>query len=289
MDTNIKYNRETIFQWIYKKDWDNLIQLIYNQPKVVTESGDEILKTAVETFLRQFLTELKTETPKADIKPLHLHALFTLHRTEQFLLQEDDLGVIVVELVRCYQEDIEQAVHYARYFPKAQLCADTIKRYEESLPKAVSHSQNKILRVIENIQIENNDYTKPLFNSPQESDFFQALRQVFPRYDVYPNVGLSSLINYENIKKRLSTEEREYFLKSHVDCVVFDQFRGYKPIYFFELDSSFHDTPEQKVKDGYKNKILAVAGQKLYRIRKVSPQVTIQNFMLMIREVLDKS
>jgi len=51
----------------------------------------------------------------------------------------------------------------------------------------------------------------------------------------------------------------------------------------------FHDTPEQKGKDQYKDNILSLAGQKLYRIRKVLDQVGINGFIVMIREVLDGS
>jgi len=145
------------------------------------------------------------------------------------------------------------------------------------------------LQVTENRNIAAVNFTKPLFNSRQEDDFFQALRQVFPTYGVYPNVALSCLINFEAIKSSLSSEERSFFFNGIVDCVVFDQHRNYTPVYFFELDSVFHDTPEQKGKDQYKDNILSLAGQKLYRIRKVLDQVGINGFIVMIREVLDGS
>ena len=157
----------------------------------------------------------------------------------------------------------------------------------EPLP-VIPHSQSQNLQVQQNQNVSNVEFTRPLFKSRQESEFFQALRQVYPRYDVYPNVALSCLIDFDAIQLELSSEERRYFFMGIVDCVVFDQFRSYRPLYFFELDSSYHDTPEQRTKDRYKERILALAGQKLYRIRKVDRPVGIDGFVTMIREVLNE-
>ena len=138
-----------------------------------------------------------------------------------------------------------------------------------------------------NSNIANRDATINLFKSQQEHDFFQALRQVFPRFDVYLNVGLSTLIDFGAIKEDLSQEERTFFFRGVVDCVVFDQFQDYKPVYFVELDSAYHDFEEQKLKDTYKDKILAMAGKKLYRIRKNSNEVGVKEFIQMIRDVFE--
>ena len=89
----------------------------------------------------------------------------------------------------------------------------------------------------------------------------------FATYFVYPNVALSSLVDYERIADRLTTEERRYFFRALVDCVVFDQHDDYRPRFFFELDSPLHDDETRRKKDAHKERILAPAGQKLYRIR----------------------
>ncbi|MEH2145424.1 hypothetical protein [Nostoc sp.] len=85
----------------------------------------------------------------------------------------------------------------------------------------------------------------------------------------------------------MSQEEISFFFRGIVDCVVFDQHESYKPIKFFELDSSYHDSPEQKLRDSYKDKILALAGQTLYRIRKTSNNQGRAEFMKLIREIVN--
>jgi hypothetical protein len=63
-----------------------------------------------------------------------------------------------------------------------------------------------------------------------------AVRENFQMFVVYPNVSLSCLIEFDKIKSNLSQEERNFFFRGIVDCVVFDQHESYKPIKFFELD-----------------------------------------------------
>jgi very-short-patch-repair endonuclease len=65
----------------------------------------------------------------------------------------------------------------------------------------------------------------------------------------------------------LTPKEREYFYKSIIDFVVFDQLGGYEPIYFIELDSVWHDLDKIEEKDKTKDRIFSLAGLKLIRIR----------------------
>ena len=128
-----------------------------------------------------------------------------------------------------------------------------------------------------------------LFKSDQEATFFHAVRIVFQTYTPYPNVALSSLIDFEAIRHRLSSEERDYFFKSIVDCVLFDPHDDYRPVYFFELDSGHHDAPDQQAKDACKDRIVAAAGHRLYRIRPQVHPVTTDDFMATLRGVLGRS
>ncbi len=285
-NSELQYDREEIYRWILKEDWDSLTKFAHTHAKVFGK--DEIPKSAVETFIKQFVTQAKL----GNTGPNHarnINHLFVLHKTKLFLIADDDFEVIVVEVLRLNQDDIEQAIYYARLLPNNGLCAQVIARYESHLPKTVGHSQSRVLNVTENRNIADVNYTIPLFKSQQEYEFFQALRQVYPRYDVYPNVALSCIVNFDAVKADLSVDERNFFFTGIVDCVVFDQHRGYKPVFFFELDSVYHDTKEQQAKDGYKDKILSVAGQKLYRIRKVSREIGTDDFVTMINEVVDKT
>jgi hypothetical protein len=128
-----------------------------------------------------------------------------------------------------------------------------------------------------------------LFKSAQEAAFFHALRTVFQTYTPYPNVALSSLIDFEAIRPRLAPKERDYFFKGIVDCVLFDPHDDYRPVHFFELDSAHHDDPDQQEKDGYKDRIIAAAGHRLYRVRPQVHPVTTDDFVATLRGVLGRS
>ena len=64
----------------------------------------------------------------------------------------------------------------------------------------------------------------------QEVDFFMGVRDVYQMFVVYPNVALSCVIDFKKIQKSLSEEEKTFFFRGIIDCVVFDQHNNYKPI-----------------------------------------------------------
>ena len=68
---------------------------------------------------------------------------------------------------------------------------------------------------------------------------------------------------------KLDKDSRWHFLSTTIDLVVIET-NHFKPIYFFELDSSHHDTEEQKRKDKIKNSLITEAGFDLIRLRKKS-------------------
>lgn len=153
-------------------------------------------------------------------------------------------------------------------------------------PVYVVHQQEDSIVVTHQNSIQNVDLTINLFKSNQEIEFFAALAGVFSTYQIYPNVALSCLLDFEALKSILNRDERDFFFRGVVDCVVFDQAEGYKPVYFFELDSRFHDNDKQKVNDHYKDEILRKAGVKLYRIRKRNRYVGDREFITMIRDLI---
>ena len=193
---------------------------------------------------------------------------------------------VVVELMGIYSEKGQNlAYEYVKFCPENEACANFIELYEESLPKIIEHSQSKQIRVTENRKIVNEDYTTSLFKSRQEEEFFMGVREAFPMYTVYPNVALSCVINFDKIKIHLSQEERAFFFKGIIDCVVFDHHKSYKPTRFYELDSSYHDSLEQKQKDSYKDNILSLAGQRLNRIRQTLGNQGRNEFMILVKEM----
>jgi hypothetical protein len=111
-----------------------------------------------------------------------------------------------------------------------------------------------------------------LFKSGQERVFFEALRAAFPTHLVYPNAALSATLDFERLAPRLAQAERDYFFRALVDAVVVDPHDRLRPVYFFELDSAHHDAAGQRRNDRRKDRILAKAGQTLFRLRRTDAE-----------------
>ncbi|HAC63631.1 MAG TPA: hypothetical protein DCF68_08865 [Cyanothece sp. UBA12306] len=281
-------DREQIFQLTHKKEWIKLLKLV--QEYYRHGSSDEVLMTAVKTFEDQFFEELDKGAEINNLEIL-LKEICLLHETKINKLSENRFCRIVVELVKIYRKEksvksSQTAYSYAKKCPTHEVCADFIRLHEESSRKVVGHSQSNQIRVTENREIANVDCTISLFKSHQEFEFFMAVREVFQMFLVYPNVALSCVIDFEKIKPHLSKEQKNFFFKGIIDCIVFDQSNNYQPVKIFELDSSYHDRPEQQQRDSYKDKILSLAGQKLYRIRKTSNHQGRKEFIQLIREIV---
>jgi len=284
MVTNIDY--EQIYQLTFRKQWSELLELVYKYSKAA--SSDELVMRAVKTFENEFFGELdKDEEVVTNDRESLLEKLFLLDKGRIYKLSEERSIRVVVDLVNIYRSKglLKKAYDYAQFCPKNDICAEIIRLHQESLPKVVEHSQSNHIKVPENKSVANVNYTTSLFKSNQEVEFFMAVREIFQMFVVYPNVALNCLIDFDKIKNNLSPEERSFFFRGIIDCVVFDQHNRYKPIKFFELDSHHHDLPEQQLRDSYKDKILALAGQKLYRIRKTSDNQGRTEFMKLIREI----
>ncbi len=279
---------EKIYQLTLQKEWAELLDFVHNNSKITV--SDERVGHAVKIFEDELFSHLAAGSEMLDAVTL-LEKLFLLHRFEIYKLTDERFNEIVVELVRLNLRagNLRSANDYARYFPTHDLCILAVQKHQESLPKVVEHLHGDKIQVTENKNIATTDHTISLFKSDQELEFFMAVREVFPMFTVYPNVAISCLVQFDQIKHELSQGERGYFFSAIIDCVIFDHHRNYKPKYFFELDSSFHDSSEQKNKDASKDKILALAGQKLYRIRKLTTKQGKAEFIKLIREVFDQA
>ena len=138
----------------------------------------------------------------------------------------------------------------------------------------------------ENISITSNQVsigtpmTISMFKSPQEENFHKAIREVFPTFNPVANVAFSTFISFDSIKFRLSNKEQEYFKKAVLDCVVYDNLDNYKPKYFFELDSKYHDIDYVKFLDKMKNLFFEISNIELMRIRPDHPNQTSKEFFM---------
>lgn len=277
-------DQEEIYKLLESEDWKSLIDIFYKKKDLIKK--DPLLIQSLETTLSiitKKAIELETSFDFVD----NLETILLLNAGRFLELKEEQKEAITLALINWKKDiSISFCYPYAKEYPNNEMCKTVISEYEKDLPKKFNHSQANNLLVTQNNEIDtNNDFRKSLFNSNQEVEFFLSLKRVFDSYQVYPNVGLSCILDFDNLSEILTTKERTFFFNSTVDFVILEPFRNYLPIYFFEIDSAWHDTEKQKEKDKMKDRIFSLSGQKLIRIRKNDNSINEQEFERLLKEI----
>lgn len=279
-------NKENI-DFLIQENWSEVWNFLRHNPELVKSNPK--VKQAVTAHETLFFSDLENHL-EGNINFDSLEIFYILHKRKFHLLSPDRFKLLVKKMITILKNvDLHKTYKLALNLPDDEICQTIIRDYEHFIPKKIAHSQNTVIQAIENKNLNVNDGRRSLFKSVQEKEFFDAVRQVYPESIVYPNVAIGSILNFESIKDSLSETERKYFFTAIVDCVVFDYQQLCLPKYFFELDSLYHDEPTQIRKDKYKDNIFSAAGQKLYRIRRISNSAKIVDFTRLIREVLDST
>lgn len=280
-------DREAVFQLVSQKKWQEIIELFKINSNFDFIYSDSILQNFIDQY---FIEELlsKGSLKEDPAYKYYLQSFYMLHDQEKFSfkLSNDNYKKLILKIVDI-ETELARAYEYALIFPNEPICEKIIKNFKESQPKIVSHTQQNKIHVTENKSISSIDASISLFKSNQEFQFYRAVREVFQMFLVIPNVALTAILNFDAIKNDLTKEEQRYFFTALIDSVVIDTENNYKPIRFIELDSPFHDNEQQKQKDALKDQILAKAGQKLLRVRRMSIQQDEKDFVKLIREVLN--
>ncbi|MFL6229316.1 MAG: hypothetical protein ACJ741_11105 [Pyrinomonadaceae bacterium] len=280
-------NQEDIYRLLAEGNWAALLSFVWENPQIITT--DPIIRHAIATCEAVFFSKLDAEADKESLVST-LESFHLLHTSGKYRLPDERFKAVTVELVKLWSDkSLAQAYQRARHFPDDEACRDVIARYEATLPKQVAHSQQGSIGVTENKNVAARDGRCTLFKSRQEKEFFEAVREAFPMYIVYPNVAVKSVVEFDSVRDALTHSQRDYYFKATIDCVVFDYHSDlYLPRYFYELDSPHHDTPERKAKDADKDAILAAAGQRLYRIRREGGSQTRGDFARLVRDLTEK-
>lgn len=105
-----------------------------------------------------------------------------------------------------------------------------------------------------------------VFKSPQERSFLRALSLRFPSLLAIPNYGLNQLFDSERLRKLVDTETWRFALRCVLDAVLVVPDEG-DAVAAFELDSSYHDSPERQLRDQRKDELLRVIQIPLVRLR----------------------
>ncbi|SDK43414.1 Protein of unknown function [Catalinimonas alkaloidigena] len=290
MNVISRYDREELFKLIQAKLWREVIELFKNNKIYKQIREDPIANRILEdVFIKELILGKSFSSESNHVH--YLEQFYLLHMTPgfDFKLDKDDFEKLVVKLATEYYEAerLKEAYQYAKNLPSHFFCKQVIEEFKRTQPVNVKHSQSDYIHLTETQGESEIDHTISLFKSEQEYLFFRALREAFPMYVVFPNIALSSIINFEAIQGLLQQKERSFFFRSLIDCVVLDQEEFYKPKYFFELDSIFHDSDKQIENDKMKDNIIRLAGHKLYRIRSRGKIISEKDFSILIRDTVN--
>lgn len=276
-------SQEEIYQLLYKEDWKQLVDVFYDNRTLI--KTDPLLHSAFETTI-QVLSEKATSLENTEELVDNFENIIQMDSNGFIALKDFQKEAITIGIVKGTRKKLPYSYNYAKKYPKNDICKEVIEEFELKSNPVSKPSQPEIISVTENEDVDLQiDFRKSLFNSRQEVEFFLALKRVFDSYQVYPNVGLSSILIFDEIKDKLTSKEREFFFRTSVDFVVLEPFKNYFPIYFFEIDSIWHDSEEQIEKDKMKDKIFSISGQKLVRIRKINNSIGEKEFEELIQEI----
>ncbi len=267
---------EALYRHIQAQAWTPALDLLHRHRSAL--AVDPLWRHAAQVLVQELHRRL------SEVSEAVLERLFLLHTGRLYALPEAIFTDVVAELVRRHADRPELARRYARWCPTHPECAHLL----EPRPPETAWEDRDGFAVRRHLP-ERPGTPPSLFRSQQEFVFFQAVREVFPTYLVYPNVALSCLLDYERLADTLSEEERRYALQALVDCAVFDPDDGYRPRYCFELDSPLHGTPERRQRDTLKARIVQLAGLPLFCIRPPSGTVERDAFVALLRRLLHQN
>ncbi len=278
-------DRESIYRKLADKDWNGLVDVLSEHTTEIR--SDPVAKQAIDFFETEFFGDLKTRGGKEALSLLELPHIITQLNPNAF---SEQFRVQVVEYKIETQEQLglhDLSLNLALQHPNLAASKNLLKSIKEKTPERVANATRQNLDIKATKVDQGPPKTVKLFRSKQEENFFLAMRSAFPTYDPYPNVAINAVVDFNAVRHDLTQVEREFFFRGMIDSVVFDSATSYTPLYFFELDSPYHDAEEQKKRDVMKDRIFELANAKLHRIRAYDRSASsVNEFRTLILEVV---
>jgi hypothetical protein len=282
---------ETLFRLLFSKHWDSLIKILMDNFQVEELHSEPLFRQ----FIDALISELVKEENFSDTvgHSYVIDEFIILHNTEKYGFRFDDESYRKLLVSLASRVDyLYLAQELYLKFPKDPISEELYARFQKG--KEELQKSKAVATTYDDITITEipgcgaKDLTISLFKSRLEYRFYRAVRDYYPTYLVYPNVAINSVIAFDLIEAELTQEECAYFFRGLIDCVIIDHEDNYKPIAFFELDSIYHDSDSQQIKDSRKDTIISKAGKKLFRIRPNSSNSTEKQLKKAIEQCLDQ-
>jgi hypothetical protein len=256
-------DQETIYAWLHDKKYEALREFLFRGKDKIK---NDVMLSAATKVVELELVRLSNDQEN-DAEFWHTVEMLHNFHPKHYEMQPDNFKNLTLILANHHKKNLKISIRFAQMFPEDEISKEIIKLHAETETQIIEHERQEYIKITHNPIPINIKASTPLFKSKEEQKLYLALRRVFDTYIVYPNVATSNIISFEAIGAQLTPKEREYFYKSIIDFVVFDQLGGYEPIYFIELDSVWHDLDKIEEKDKTKDRIFSLAGLKLIRIR----------------------
>lgn len=174
---------------------------------------------------------------------------------------------------------------YLHWFEKGDIVYFQLNKYYKKEISQGTTKSNKSTSINISYIIPITNELKSKTISYQEQVFYSVAKELFPDCLISSNISLSQVVDLKGIKSDLTVEEIDYYFTSSLDCVIFDLKNKCKPMYLFELDSSYHDRKYQIKNDSKKNRILSLAGLGLYRLRKTEGNFSKDDFYKIFQDI----
>jgi hypothetical protein len=283
------FDQEKIYQMLHKKDWIKVCENMFRTSKDL-EHKDLVNDPMVQQVVHVFETEFFSHTDNLSSKErLHIFksSVFLLESEKKLFSKKFNLKLVENYLELLYETQDKGLMSYISTHSQHPLAKKLLKKINKDKPEVIANARQEKTSIKSTPVISGEPKTISLFKSPQEQYFFDAMRNCFHTYLPYPNVAMSSILDYKKIESFLTQQEKDFFLKSVIDCVVFDPAKKYLPIHFFELDSSFHDNIKSKMNDKMKKNIFKKANVKLVSIRLDDPsKASVEHFQEIIYDLV---
>lgn len=294
---------EHIVTLAHDEQWGKAWQAVHRAAPVA--GGDDRLSWAVATVTEAFFDRVGSG-PMTEELANALETVVLLHSGGLVPVSEGRFETAITQLVAYHRAmgATRDARRYARFCPDAAPCAavldgddgpqgDGAPAEPHAVPDVpcpvdtvpVEHPLSETIEVRVTDPLTDADRATGLFRSPMEQAFFRAAREVFPTYTPVPNVALKAVVDADALKPHLSGPERSFLHTGLVDCVLVDPHDDHRPVAFFELDSRHHDAEDRQTNDRHKDRILALAGRRLYRLRPRTAPVESVDFTRILRSL----
>jgi hypothetical protein len=287
----MEHKVEDIFKLLKESKWIELLEIESKNRQYIL--NDNMIKQIFDSyFIDAVVTYIDNSHDKL-YNSLILQKVYHrfLHRYDtEYSIHKDKFEELVVAYLKTLEslDNNTRAYKISKDWLHLEYAKQLSINYEKINSKELKHTSDDWIKVSENPNIQQVNHTISLFKSKQENEFFYAIREYYPNYFTYPNVAISCIIDFKKIKDNLSNQEKDYFFKAIIDSVVYEQTNdNFIPKLYFELDSIYHDTKEQILKDKMKDKFFSLAGQKLIRIRsKLDINLVRNDFKKLIKELI---